>query len=821
MSQSKRRVSGKVVLLTALMGSAALVAAKAQDALAQAVVDDQQQAQAGAAPVDFNIPAQPLAQALTQFGRQSGLQVAVDAAAVAGKSSGGVYGMMSAQSALQQVLAGTGITYRFTSPTAVSVVGPAPGASGALQLDPVQVQGNLAPSQAEIGNLPPPFAGGQVARGGRVGVLGNRDYMDTPFSSTVYTERTIQNQQALTLTEVVAVDPTIRSIYPQGSLDDRLIIRGFQVFVRDMGMNGLYGINPEPSIGMVGIERVEVFRGPTAMLNGMAANGAIGGTINFVTKRAPDEGIYQATARYMSNLQFGGALDVGKRFGPNKELGLRANAAYSGGNTSVSNNTDDLLQLTLGADYRSENTRMDADFGYQKRIINGPRLGTFLAAGVNVPPAPNAQNNYNQPWEFFSFGDLYGMVRLEHDFSRNFTGYIKAGGRNSTRDSLTTISTLLNTQGGMSGSSIRTLAFLDTFSADVGVRGKFETGSIRHEAAANVTYQKELSGFRNTAGFAPAFANNIYTPQVVAAPNVPGAALTPPAPTSDTVMTSVGLVDSLFMLDDRVQIIAGIRNQRIQLSNFSPITGLVTPATPGSDQGAVTPTVSMVIRPWKEFALYGNYIEALERGPIAGAGTLNAGQAFAPFVSRQFEVGAKLDLGNFGATLSAFQITRPSSFTSAGTFTVDGQQRNSGIEFIVFGEPLPGFKPLGGFTVLDPVLTNTAGGLNNGKTAPGAARFQANLGFDWDMPFLKGVGVSARILYTGQAYIDPANTQVAPAWARVDLGASYTFERPDGKPLTLRANAINVGNANYWMATNGFMTEGLPRTFMLSLTADF
>jgi iron complex outermembrane receptor protein len=791
--------------------------------LAQTSREAVQQAQ-GERVVTFDIAAQELDSAMTRFADQAGVHLLGASGDLAGKRTTGLSGRYSIAQALNALLSGSGVGWRFSGANTVILERVMPGASvapGVMQLDPVRVQAAQPPLQAEIGNLPPPYAGGAVARGGRVGMLGDLDYMDTPFSTTVYTEKTIQNQQALTLQDVIAVDPTIRSIYPQGSFDDRLIIRGFQVFARDMSFNGLYGVNPEPTVGMAGIERVEVFRGPTAMLNGMAPNGAIGGTINFVPKRAPDEGITQATALYRSNAEFGGQLDVGRRFGPDKALGVRANAAFTGGDTTVARNVDNLLELTLGVDYRSEDTRLDVDFGYQKRSIDGPRLGTFLAANIGVPAAPSAKNNYNQPWEFFVYDDLYGMLRFEHDFGRDLTGYIKVGGRHSNRDSLTTIATILNAQGGMSASAIRTLAFLETVSADAGARGRLETGPIKHELAANVTYQKELDGFRNTAGFSPVFSDNIYAPFVVAAPNVPASALTPPAPTSETLLTSVGFIDNLSALDDRIRVIAGVRGQRIQQSNFSPVTGLTTPSTPGSGQSAVTPTVSLVVRPWKEVSFYGNYIQALEQGPIASAGTLNAGQAFPPFVSKQFELGAKVDFGNFGATLSAFEITRPSSFINAGVFTVDGQQRNRGLEFLAFGEPLPGFKPLGGFTVVDPVLTNTVNGTNNGNTAPGAARFQANIGFDWDTPFLRGFTVSTRVMYTGQAYINPANTQLAPPWTRVDLGARYTFERPDGKPLTLRASVINVGNANYWMATNGFMTEGLPRTFLVSLTADF
>ena len=41
-----------------------------------------------------------------------------------------------------------------------------------------------------------PYIGGQVARGGQLGLLGNKDYMDTPYSLTSYTEKTIRDQQA-------------------------------------------------------------------------------------------------------------------------------------------------------------------------------------------------------------------------------------------------------------------------------------------------------------------------------------------------------------------------------------------------------------------------------------------------------------------------------------------------------------------------------------------------------------------------------------------------------------------------------------------------
>jgi len=641
--------------------------------------------------------------------------------------------------------------------------------------------------------------------------------MNTPFSTTSYTQKYIQDNQAQTLIDAVRDDPTIRALYGQGSYSDAFMIRGFYLGLPDMSFNGLYGINPQNSVNLLGIERVEIFRGPSALLSGMAPSGAIGGTINLVPKRATDAPITQATARYSSSSQFGGQFDFGRRFGPDNALGLRVNAGYSGGQTPVDGQSDSLLGVTVGLDYRSESTRIDADFGYQNRNIIGAQGGTAVAAGLTVPAAPNGILNHYQPWSFYATNDTYGDLRFEHDVLPNLTAYVKAGGKRSSGSYLLDFPTINNTQGATSSTPLRWLQTWDTTSAEVGVRGRFETGFMKHETVVSGSWLSISSGSSIKAQ--PLMRSNIYSPIDNAAPNLLALSTSVPL-TSKTALSGVSMVDAMSAWDERVQFIGGLRVQSIQTANWNGTTGL---QTPGYSQNAVTPSVSLVVRPWKEFALYGNFIQALEQGPTAGAGALNVGQTFAPFVSTQFEVGAKLDLGNFGATLSAFQITRPSAFTNPATqlFSVDGQQRNRGIEFTMFGEPIKGLKPIGGFTILDAILTSTLNGTNNGNYAPGAPAFQANLGLDWDTPWVNGLTVGGRMIYTGNAYIDPANNFATPAWARFDIQAKYVFERSDGKPVALRGQILNVGDNNYWIATNGYLTQGQPRTFMLSLTADF
>lgn len=82
-----------------------------------------------AATRQFAIPAQSLGSALTQFGRQSGLQVSLNAAIADGLATNGVNGDLAPEAALRQLLSGTGLTYSFGGGNTVII-----GTAGAPEL---------------------------------------------------------------------------------------------------------------------------------------------------------------------------------------------------------------------------------------------------------------------------------------------------------------------------------------------------------------------------------------------------------------------------------------------------------------------------------------------------------------------------------------------------------------------------------------------------------------------------------------------------------------------------------------------------------------
>jgi iron complex outermembrane receptor protein len=186
----------------------------------------------------------------------------------------------------------------------------------------------------------------------------------------------------------------------------------------------------------------------------------------------------------------------------------------------------------------------------------------------------------------------------------------------------------------------------------------------------------------------------------------------------------------------------------------------------------------------------------------------------------------KWDLGRFSHTLAVFQIEKPSMVknTRGDTFwyTDDGEQRNRGVEWNMFGEAAPGVRLLGGVTYTRAELSKTANGTLDGNTARGVPAWSANLGAEWDLPWVDGLTLTALGIHSSSQYLDDENTMKIPQWTRYDLGARYAT-RVLSKDVTLRASLENVENRAYWAGVfnPGYATVSEPRTLKLSASVDF
>lgn len=763
-----------------------------------------------AEPVAIDIPSQPLDTALTTFGMQARLTVVADPALVRDKTAAAVSGTMEPAAALQTLLKDSGLAASIQNGT-VTLRKMQPRSDSDSVLPEVSVTG-VAETAAMPGDLPAPYAGGQVARGAQVGMLGNRDFMDTPFSVTSYTAKTAQDQQARTLADVLTNDPSVRGTYSQSFPQDSFFIRGFQV--DDIALDGLYGNNALMRTSPLLVERVEILKGPSALLNGTQPFGGVGGTVNLVPKRAGDHPVTQVTGSFASDAQFGTHVDMGRRFGAENSVGLRFNGVYRDGETALPDNNQQLATGVIALDFRGDSVRLFLDLGLSRQREEGLE-NSFFPIGTVIPDAPDAAKRIFQPWTYVKTDDTFGTVRGEFDFNENLTVFAAVGGRKNELEEVYPFGSDLDNNGNFREDLTPHVGYNDTFTTLIGARGKFSTGSVRHDVVFNAsTMYQERGNFFEYLTPPPngvdSVNSNINNPNFVAQPFIsplpdPGDATRE----SELDMTGLALSDAM-ELSERWTVILGARLQRIKFDDF----GL--PVTRSSDDEKVSPALGVLFKPSDRVSLYANYVEGFTPGE---AFENNANVILPPAVSKQLEAGVKADFGSAGAMFSAFRIEQPNDILLAtGSWAQDGMQRNQGIEFTVFGEPTRGLRWLGGVMLLDGVQEKTEGGLNDGKTALNAPEVSVNLGGEWDPSLLAGLTLTSRLIYTGEQFVDRANTQTIPDWWRLDIGARYAM-KAGGKPLTLRAAVENVTDESYW--ANSFLYRGAPRTFLMSATIDF
>ena len=688
-----------------------------------------------------------------------------------------------------------------------------------------------ASADASAQGLSPAYPGGQVARGGRAGILGTKDAMDTPFSITSYTNELIQDRHARSVGDVLQNDPTVRVARGFGNFQEAFFIRGFILDSDDTAYNGLYSLLPRQYIATELFERVEVLRGASAFLNGASPNGGgLGGSINLLPKRAPNEPLNRVTFGVASGGQTQVAADIARRFGPDGNTGIRVNAAARNGGTAVDHEDVQLGLLAVGLDWRSRDVRLSGDIGWQDHKLKNTRTNVTLGSAVTtVPSVPDNQTNFAQPWSYSNERDVFGTLRGEWDLSPSTTAWAAAGARRGEEANSLANLTVTNAASG----AATTYRFDNTRkdsvnTGELGLRGKLQTGSVGHEwvaVASHYDFEKKNAyamDWRNT------HATNLYNP---IATNLPGFSantlfggdLANPLRTGSTRLSSFALGDTMAFMDNRLLFTVGLRHQKMEIANYDYGTGLQTDRY---DQSRTSPLLAAVYKVNKGLSVYANYVEGLSQGQTAPSTATNRGEMLAPYVSKQKEVGIKFDVGRVGGSVALFSTTKPRAFLNAANlFSTSGKDRHQGIELAVQGEATKGLRLLGGLTWLDAKQQTTGAAATDGQRVIGVPKLQANLGAEWDVPGVPGLAVDGRWVHTGASYANATNTLRVPGWNRLDVGARYMTE-VQGKLVTLRARIDNLTNRNYWASVggypgSGYLVVGAPRTLSLSVSVDF
>ena len=702
-------------------------------------------------------------------------------------------------------------------------------------LDTVEVVGQRPVSQPvetveePAEETPNVYAGGQVSNTVTLGALGEKKALDVPFNIVGYTEEQIKNTQVSLLADLLANDPSVSNQTLSG-VSSAWNVRGFKSQHQDVQLNGLYGIAPRFYGGTESLERVDVLKGPAVLLSGIAPNGSLGGVVNYTTKRAGKEPLNRITMSYGDGGIFTQQIDIGRRTTDGK-AGVRVNVLNRNGDSSFDehNRTN---SLAIGADYQGERYRIGFDYGlvynkvedqqYQVTVGKNDAVGSALRTAWGSMPRVSHDTKFGAYGGYRTLHEHYGMVSGEYDFSKNWMGFLKFGMRTTKMESIDN-NFLVNRADGRTGVTYNYKNQLNKAdSIEFGVRGKVQTGALKHEltlAANRIHYTRYMRNRKIGTGTTNFWNINLQIP------NNPYNWSQPK--NDENTLTGFSVADIISTADERWQFVIGGRQQNVKIDNYNTTTGKIKSSY---DKSVFTPAFALVYKPKASMSVYANYMQGLDAGDavVTADDAANDGTAFAPFKTKQYEFGVKYDFGRWATTISAFNIKSPTLIADianpVGTkynYYPTGEVRHRGLEWNFFGEPVKGTRLIGGLMLLDAKYTKSQGGAYNGNRVPATSRWSGVLGLEHDLKSVPGLTFTTRLTYNSSAYINEANDFSIKPWTTWDLGARYKFNA-GSTPMTVRMDVYNVTNRNYWRALiNNGVFLGKERTFMLSVTADF
>ncbi|MBL8269855.1 TonB-dependent siderophore receptor, partial [Steroidobacter sp.] len=246
---------------------------------------------AGAPPMQLNIAAQPIDDALREFGRQSGLQVFLASVEGVGVTASAVNGSYTPTEALQKLLSNTGLRYEYIDERTIAIRPIAPRSEGFQKtsnrlLGPAEAASETRASTKSLDDavtIETVNVFGTLDDELSVGSKSGQTLRETPKSITILSNERIEAQQITSLQEAL-IQTTGVAVSAFTPLDTFFYSRGIrlQTLQFDGGapaFNGGFGFSYTPDTAI--LERIEVLRGVDGIYSGA---GEPGGVINLVRK---------------------------------------------------------------------------------------------------------------------------------------------------------------------------------------------------------------------------------------------------------------------------------------------------------------------------------------------------------------------------------------------------------------------------------------------------------------------------------------------------------------------------------------------------------
>ena len=658
-----------------------------------------------------------------------------------------------------------------------------------------------------------------------VGPWGEKAILDTPYSISVIPGDLIKNTNSNNTDNVFRMNPGIQLLQPyEFNGLTRVMMRGF--LIQNQMIDGIQGDTPGEGLFIENMDRIEVLNGLSGFMYGV---GNVGGTLNYVTKQPTSVPFHELTigdyggGQYFAHADLGGPIDKQGKFA------YRLNFMTQSGDTPIQDQSVNRYMLSGAFDWHIlDNLKVGIDAMDGHDRVDG-RQGQWLFAPnlARIPSPPDSSHLWASPDTFNLEDTIHYGAHLTWDISDMLTFRSGYGHHDMTRQTITSqnrITSITNyTQNAAGADEWEDIedggfTYMDVKFGILGVNNKVTFGwngwryVSRDGLDTNGNSFFQLGSTRTNLSLSDPDSANVTLP------NFDFDAL---KKTKDFEQTSKNaIIGDDIKFTDQWEALVGV--------NYSEWIVQYFPTS--YDKTKATPTFSLLYKPIPYVTTYATYIESLTQGAIVsssgGQVFTNNGEIFPPYVSKQYEVGAKAELGKMLLTGAVFDIEKANTYVQDngnGTFTEfqNGKEVHKGVELTISGKVTNDLTLLGGITQMTCNVEKSTNGVGVGKIPQGIADQMAKLYAEYDLPFVRGLTLTGGVYYTGKSYFNVQNTQVAPSYVTGDFGARYTTKLY-GYNTTFRGLVANVTDKSYWMsnATVGGII-GAPRTFSLTASVQF
>jgi len=691
-----------------------------------------------------------------------------------------------------------------------------------------------------------------------VGRLDGAPLAQTPLSATVVTRDLLSDQVSRLLSDVVKNDASVGDDYVPVGYYGVYEIRGFPIdLATGLEINGMT-IAGEQDVPLENKERVELLKGIAGVESGVAS---AAGLINYVTKRpATIEAIDLATDHRGSAY---GAVDLGRLFGSQKQVGARVNLAGER-IASYMNDTNGWRAMGAGAaDWKLNSSAiLKGDFEYQHKTERDGS-GYQLLGGTALPDIhaiyPSTMLG-DQPWGPPDTYDTFNTgARLDYTVPHNWLAFAAA----SLSHSLIQDNVIY-----AYGASFDALGNVDcpgapdapayffcpdgTYGiydyrdpgelridaqAEAMLTGHIKTSAISQDlAAGGAVFLRSVqqpgappanapSTVQDGAVYSYVGSENIYQPIVPVPIESPLESAGPRALWEDNHQSSA-IVQDRIHLPGRIQLIAGGRYDSLRDNNYS-ITA-TSPTTPPTITNKLLwlPQYGATYNPFNILTIYGNYGVLLSLGPQAPWWVDNANQFLAPFMTRQAEVGAKYEPGSrILLTAALFHMKAPFYYPESDgaggfNFTPQGSETHNGIELNAQGKAANWLRLTASAAAINAISNDTGTPSFDNKQAINVPHLHTTVFADLTVPRLRGLHLMPGWSYSGRKEATRDDVVYVPSVNIFNMGARYTPGGEQGR-VTFHIYANNIANKRYWSDTGAsygdtFLWLGAPTTVRLS-----